>query len=496
MNEAGYNFQSDDNAISSGPPNGSTYADGTQSAQQQRTQQYSAQGNDYTDVPSSSSFLRPQNLTRPGNLLPPKGGQFFSEESAGEAALEVFAAESGAESAELNAEMGNPAAQESGAEGVLEATAAQLEAANAESAAESGSAEGLFDVISGIAGSLFETGEVREAGSAVEGQSAPSHEEFFPLFAALIPTLVSAIGPTVAKTLVKSLSPLARQGIKRAASAILPKGGLGRKPAKNMFSMFAKLLESAAAQEGGEATESGAEVGPEVTSLLSEAASTIEVIIGTDDRKKIYNPGGDPWRRICLLRITFPDGQVFRGTGFFIGSRALVTAGHCVYLHDHGGWATKIEVSPGANGAVRPYGSVVSTTFRSVSGWVNNKKPECDYACVVLPTGAFNGRNLGKFGFGVFDGQQLLAKPAVLSGYPGDKPLEMWGMRRRIKTVTSKTLIYDIDTVGGQSGAPVYIKLNGQRFVVGIHNYGNAAGNSATRVTQPVYERMKQWSML
>lgn len=491
MNEAGYGLQSDNNVHGSGVPNGSTFADGTLG-----TQQYSAQGGDYNEAPSSGAFATPRNLIGPGGMRPQKSAQFFSEESAGEAALEVFAGESGAEAAELNVEIGNPAGQESDAEAFLEASPAQLEAANAEAAAEANSAEGLFDVIGGLASSLFETTETREAGSALEGQAAPSNEEFFPLFAALIPTLVSAIGPTVAKTLVKSLSPLARQGIKRAASAVIPSAGRLKRPAKNMFSMFAKLLESAAAQEGGEGSESGAEVGPEVSALLNEAASSIEVIIGTDDRKKVQNPGGDPWRRICLLRITFPNGQVFRGTGFFIGSRALMTAGHCVYLHEHGGWATKIEVSPGANGATRPYGSVVSSTFRSVSGWVTHKKPECDYACVVLPSGAFNGRNLGKFGFGVFDGQQLLAKPAVLSGYPGDKPLEMWGMRRRIKTVTTKTLIYDIDTVGGQSGAPVYIKLNGQRFVVGIHNYGNAAGNSATRVTLPVYERMKQWSIL
>ena len=433
MNEAGSNSQFDDSAISSVIPNGMLSSGGGQSIQQS-----SSLGSDYTEAPSPSGFFPAKPPIRPGIMQPRKEEQFFTEESAGEAALEVSAAESGAESMELNAEIGNPAAQESDAEGVLEATPAQLEAANAEAAAESNSPEGLFDVISGIAGGLFETSEVREAGSAVEGEGAPSHEEFFPLFAALIPTLVSAIGPKVAKTLVKSLSPLARQGIKRAASTVMPKVAGLKKPAKNMFSMFAKLLEAAAEKEVGEESESGAEVGPEVSALLSEAVSSIEVIIGTDDRKQIKNTGSDPWRRICLLRITFPNGQVFRGTGFFIGNRTLVTAGHCVYLHDQGGWATKIEVSPGANAAARPYGSVVSTTFRSVSGWVTHKKPECDYACVVLPTGAFNGRNLGKFGFGVFDGQQLLAKPAVLSGYPGDKPLEMWGMRRRIKTVTAE----------------------------------------------------------
>jgi glutamyl endopeptidase len=104
---------------------------------------------------------------------------------------------------------------------------------------------------------------------------------------------------------------------------------------------------------------------------------------------------------------------------------------------------------------------------------------------------------LGSFGFANFNAQKLLAQSAVLAGYPGDKPFaEMWGMARKIKTVTAKTLVYDIDTMGGQSGAPVYVKRNGQRFVVGIHNYGATTGNSATRITQPVYDRLKIWSKL
>ena len=93
--------------------------------------------------------------------------------------------------------------------------------------------------------------------------------------------------------------------------------------------------------------------------------------------------------------------------------------------------------------------------------------------------------------------QDLVAKPAVLAGYPGDKPFaELWGMARKIKTVGPLTLGYDIDTVGGQSGAPVYIKRNGSRTVVGIHNYGSSSGNSATRVTQQVAQRLIAWSRL
>ena len=225
--------------------------------------------------------------------------------------------------------------------------------------------------------------------------------------------------------------------------------------------------------------------------FVEEAARAMEVIIGADDRVHIKNTTDIPWRRVCALRITFPSGSTYRGTGFLIGARAVATAGHCVFLHNQGGWARKVEVIPGCNGTSRPYGQAESTSFRSVAGWVTNKAPESDYGCIVLPSGAFGGRNLGSFGCANFDAAKLVAQPAVLGGYPGDKPFaELWGMSRIIKAVTAKTLVYDIDTVGGQSGAPVYIKRAGQRYVVGIHNYGAAAGNSATRVTEPVYQRL------
>jgi hypothetical protein len=50
--------------------------------------------------------------------------------------------------------------------------------------------------------------------------------------------------------------------------------------------------------------------------------------------------------------------------------------------------------------------------------------------------------------------------------------------------------------MGGQSGAPVYIKSAGKRWVVGIHNYGASTGNSATRVTAAVVANFKKWSMI
>jgi V8-like Glu-specific endopeptidase len=422
-------------------------------------------------------------------LLRPTESQFAVSEVIGDAPVIVTGGEYGVE-AGAHEEVASPEGSES-IEEYIEATPAQLAAESGEETAQSDlrGIEGFEPQESSEEGRVAES-PLREVGSGTEG----GQEEFFPILAALAPTLISTIGPAVAKQVMGRLSPRAKRLIRRlprpaqkAVSAVTKNPA----PSGNIRGLIARLLETAEQQPGG---ESGAEVDE---AFVEEAVAAIEFIIGTDDRVRITQTTQVPWRRICALRITFPSGAVYRGTGFLVGPRAVVTAGHCVYLHNQGGWARTVEVIPACNGTLRPFGQVLATSFRSVGGWVNGKKPESDYGCIVLPPGAFGGKNLGSFGFASFATPVLLAQPAVVAGYPGDKPFaELWGMARKIKAVTAKTFVYDIDTMGGQSGAPVYIKRNGQRYVVGIHNYGAISGNSATRVTQEVYQRLLNWSKI
>jgi V8-like Glu-specific endopeptidase len=445
----------------------------------------------------------PKSQARAGTLTPSESQHAFGE-VAGDAvarAPAVVTGESLAEAAASHDEVASAEAAEAGEE-VLEATPEQIRAAmesgeeNAISDLRTGAGEGYEEPESGAEGAVALPGPLLDAGA--NGEKA--EEEFLPILAALAPTLISTIGPAVAKGVMGKLSPRAKRAVKRipkpvvSAATAAGKAALASASGKNnLLGLIAKLLQEAQARES---FETGMEALIDET-LIEEAARAMEVILGKDDRLRITNTTGIPWRRVCALRITFPSGSTYRGTGFLIGPRAVATAGHCVYLHDQGGWARKVEVIPGANGQARPYGQAESNAFRSVAGWVNGKKAESDYGCIVLPSGAFGGRNLGSFGCANFDAAKIVAQPAVLGGYPGDKPFaELWGMSRVIKTVAARTLIYDIDTVGGQSGAPVYIMRAGQRYVVGIHNYGASGGNSATRVTEPVYQRLLAWSKL
>ncbi|NMF84267.1 serine protease [Nodosilinea sp. P-1105] len=227
---------------------------------------------------------------------------------------------------------------------------------------------------------------------------------------------------------------------------------------------------------------------PDFSSLVQE------VVIGTDDRIQIQNTTSYPWRTICSLRITAQDNSQWIGTGWLVGHRTVITAGHCIYIHSRGGWVKEVEVIPGRNGSSRPYGSCRSSNLRSVKGWTQNRRRSHDYGAIILPQTCQYGQQLGYFGYGNYSNSNLNNLHVNLSGYPGDKPTgTQWWHARRIERVTSRTLVYNIDTAGGQSGSPVWRLLNGKRYAVGIHTNGSSSGNSATRITKPVFDNIQKW---
>lgn len=228
--------------------------------------------------------------------------------------------------------------------------------------------------------------------------------------------------------------------------------------------------------------------------LLPKARELAEVIIGPDNRVRILNTTIYPWRAVCALKITAQDNSRWIGTGWLISPRTVITAGHCVFMHDHGGWAKSIEVVPGLNDAARPYKSGATNNLRSVLGWTQSKNRNYDYGAIILPQSYRPGATTGVFGFGVKDDAYLRNSILNLSGYPGDKGgNQQWFMALRTKSVSARVITYDIDTFGGQSGAPVWVKVGNTRTAVGIHTNGATTGNSATRIVQPVFNNLQAW---
>ena len=222
-----------------------------------------------------------------------------------------------------------------------------------------------------------------------------------------------------------------------------------------------------------------------------------EVIIGVDNRVRINPTTAYPWRAICGLKITAKDGSKWIGTGWLISPRTVITAGHCVYMHDHGGWAQSIEVIPALNEAARPYQSGTSSNLKTTTGWIQSKSRDNDYGAIILPANYRPGATAGYFGYAVKDDSYLMSAVLNISGYPGDKGgNQQWFMALKPKSVSARVISYDIDTMGGQSGAPVWVKVGDARVCVGIHTNGHSSGNSATRIVGAVFTNLQAWKNL
>jgi V8-like Glu-specific endopeptidase len=144
---------------------------------------------------------------------------------------------------------------------------------------------------------------------------------------------------------------------------------------------------------------------------------------------------------------------------------------------------------------------VRSTRFSSVNRWVEAADPDFDIGCIHLDDPL--GDEVGWFSVGALSPEELEGFLVNVSGYPGDRGggTEQYHHRNRILRVTERRLFYDVDTFGGQSGAPVWIHETDTAppLAVGIHAYGvggSADGleaNSAPRIIPGVLDQIRTW---
>lgn len=206
-------------------------------------------------------------------------------------------------------------------------------------------------------------------------------------------------------------------------------------------------------------------------------------VIGSDGRTIVSNTGILPYSAIVCLDIYY-DGDILpsRGTGALISESVILTAGHCLYDAEKG-WAKRIRLVPGKNGILNyPFGSAYSKTMSVSQFWYDSADPEYDWG-VILFDNTFSS-NPGYLQFGFAQGNPFQAK---ISGYPlyvgsniitRHKQYEMDGLV--YSSDDTNLFYYNIDTSGGQSGAPI---LNTNNVIVGIHTRGASDCNYGTQIT-------------
>jgi glutamyl endopeptidase len=213
-----------------------------------------------------------------------------------------------------------------------------------------------------------------------------------------------------------------------------------------------------------------------------------------------------PWRANAALSIKIPgSGDAFLGSGWFIGPYAVITAGHCVYPWEDGGyqgWAAEIEVTPGLNGINNPvpYGRAVSKAFYCPTGWMATGDPALDYGVILLNQAV--GLKVGTYGFATYASSDLLSTIANLSGYPVNSPDgsnpqgRQWYSAGNVTRIESSFVYYNLDTRSGESGGCVYRNIGSQSYAMAIHTSNDGTINRGVRITTAVYKNLQQWQAM
>jgi V8-like Glu-specific endopeptidase len=219
--------------------------------------------------------------------------------------------------------------------------------------------------------------------------------------------------------------------------------------------------------------------------------------------------------------------DVYIGTGFLIGSRYVLTAGHNLFYFPNEDFSKKwirpdlLLFYPGfsemkfcINGKIlnkpsthndddddiSPKASIITThpKWREAEGKPLeeiNTNPY-DFGAFILDRDVHSSRNY--FYPRHHEKYELDGKTVSVTGHPADKQGNMYTMDGKIVTMDDWRLHYHIDTHGGQSGSPVWYFDEKKAPICTAVHIGNHHGqlNTGTRLTHWWIKYLEdQWSI-
>lgn len=163
-----------------------------------------------------------------------------------------------------------------------------------------------------------------------------------------------------------------------------------------------------------------------------------------------------PYRSVGKMMLKFAADQQAKGaSGWVVAPKAFMTAGHCVFHHDFGGWISEAAFCPRFNLTCSKSFTVV--TVYTLQGWIDaNDDWQYDLAACVVSE-AFTGKEPPL----AFETNRLPAMQYAGVGYP-IKPTakhefngkRMWQSFGDCQSYENGVLTAVNDLTGGASGGP------------------------------------------
>lgn len=191
------------------------------------------------------------------------------------------------------------------------------------------------------------------------------------------------------------------------------------------------------------------------------------------------------------LFIKYPNStSIYVGSGILLSKNIVLTAAHCIYDKDRGGWANYVKVVPGYKNGTEPFGHAYAQDVYTWKGWTEHTNLEWDMGIVFI--NKCLGLQAGSFGYGTYNDSFFTSNNFHNYSYPSSSPYNGSTMYYRhgvFDQVSQNILYFNNLSYGGQSGSGFYyIDVNGNRctYAVLSHStYSNQTG--CTRITTPKY---------
>ena len=286
-------------------------------------------------------------------------------------------------------------------------------------------------------------------------------------------------------------------------------------------SPFLSAFEHSGARAGTAETESakGFEdtfVSPRDFESSSEFEFEDAGIINGDNRVRVKDTTGVPWRWICKVDVADSRGRpAGSGTGLLISNRHVLTAAHVVYDAYQNMQQYTITVIPALNDLDEPfdrYSLASKPKIRQEYDPTAADSLDWDYALLTLSTavGKKKFRTLNDTPlcywaspqcgantvFARLDPRTLFGKAAYTAGYPGGRGgKQLWCAAGILHSANEKrrTMYTTADTTKGQSGSPVWIIDNKMHCLVGVAVGASTGSNTLVRVTRELVRQLRAW---
>lgn len=174
-----------------------------------------------------------------------------------------------------------------------------------------------------------------------------------------------------------------------------------------------------------------------------------------DMRYRVHHPTEWPYCNIGIVKTPY-----IQGTGILISSNIVMTCAHLIY---HTPIPSKIQfLQPKSPTKFTSY--TINNYFIPKSFKIDDIQPnKNDWALLYI------NNNVEKpIKIKILEESQL-KYPICLVGYPGDKNGELFEICGEIFEGFEQHYSYKLDTTTGQSGSPLFIRIEGLVYLVGLH---------------------------